>query len=204
MQEILPGIFHWITFHEEIKQDVHSYYIGATDPAVLIDPRVPAEGIKWFETQKPPKHIHLTNRHHYRHSGQFAEFFNTTVWCHKDGLHEFTRGEEVKPFNHGDELSGGILALKVGVLCPEETALYISHSGGVIAIGDAIVRYGDDLGFVPDYLMGEEPEAVKHGLRSVFLSHLERDFDHLLFAHGKPWISGAKMGLRQFLEGLQV
>jgi len=204
MQEILPGIFHWITFHEGIKQDVHSYYIGATDPAVLIDPRVPAEGIKWFETQKPPKHIYLTNRHHYRHSGQFAEFFSTTVWCHKDGLHEFTRGEAVKPFNHGDELSGGILALKVGILCPEETTLYIPHSGGVIAIGDAIVRYGDDLGFVPDYLMGEEPEAVKHGLRSVFLSHLERDFDHLLFAHGKPWISGAKMGLRQFLEGLQV
>src|SRR5919109_1619763 len=50
MQEILPGIFHWITFHEGIEQDVHSYYIAATDPAVLIDPRIPAEGIQWFQT----------------------------------------------------------------------------------------------------------------------------------------------------------
>ena len=52
--------------------------------------------------------------------------------------------------------------------------------------------------------MGDDPEAVKRGLRKVFLAHLERDFDHLLFAHGKPWIGGAKVGLRQFLEGLLV
>jgi hypothetical protein len=47
------------------------------------------------------------------------------------------------------------------------------------------------------------PQAVKRGLREVFLRHLERDFDHLLFAHGEPWIGGAKAELRQFLEGLQ-
>jgi len=32
-------------YQEGIKQYVHSYYIAATDPAVPIDPRVPAEGI---------------------------------------------------------------------------------------------------------------------------------------------------------------
>jgi len=41
-------------------------------------------------------------------------------------------------------------------------------------------------------------------LRSVFLQHLKRDFDNLLLAHGKPWIGGAKKGLRQFLEAVQV
>jgi hypothetical protein len=51
--------------------------------------------------------------------------------------------------------------------------------------------------------MGDDPEGVKDGLRKVFLSLLEREFDHLLFAHGKPWISGAKKGLREFLEGLR-
>jgi hypothetical protein len=204
MKEILPGVFHWTTFHEGIGAYVHSYYVCATDPAVVIDPRVPAQGLEWFEQRALPLHAYLTNRHHYRHSGQFAERFGTRVWCHKDGLHEYTKGERVQPFNHGDTLPGGISALAVGVLCPEETAFHIPVGGGILALGDAIVRHGDKLGFVPDAYMGDDPEGVKRGLREVFLGHLAREFDHLLLAHGKPWIGGAKAGLRQFLEGLPV
>ena len=55
MQELLPGLFHWITFHEGIQEDVHSYYVAATEPPILIDPRVPAEGLEWFQTRKPPQ-----------------------------------------------------------------------------------------------------------------------------------------------------
>lgn len=202
MQEILPGIYHWTTFHEGIQEQVHSYYIAATDPAVLIDPRVPGEGLDWFQAHQPPRHIYLTNRHHYRHSDQFQTAFGARVWCHKEGLHEFTQGQSVEPFHHGDELPGRILALAVGVLCPEETALLVPRCGGILAIGDAIIRTDDFLGFVPDPLLGDDPQAVKRGLREVFLRHLERDFDHLLFAHGEPWIGGAKTELRRFLEGL--
>ncbi len=119
MEEILPGIFHWITFHERIQEDVHSYNIAITDPAVLIDPRVPVEGIEWFNKHKRPDHIYLTNRHHYRHSDRFMESFGTRIWCHKDGLHEFTAGQKVEAFHHGEELPGGIRALEVDVLCPE-------------------------------------------------------------------------------------
>lgn len=201
MQEILSGIYHWTTFHEGIREDVHSYYIAAVEPAILIDPRVPAEGLEWFRERPLPQHIYLTNRHHYRHSDQFENAFGAKVWCHQEGLHEFTQGQVVAPFHHGDELPGGILALKVGVLCPEETALLIPRVGGILANGDAIIRHNNHLGFVPDSLMGDQPEAVKSGLRKVFRGHLERDFDHLLFAHGTPWIGGAKAALRQFLEG---
>jgi hypothetical protein len=204
MEEILPGIFHWTTFHEGIRQQVHSYFVAGVDPPVLIDPRVPAEGLGWFEKHKPPAHAILTNRHHYRHSDRFEQSYGVRVWCHNEGLHEFTEGQKVTGFNHGDALPGGVLALAVGVLCPEETALYLSRAGGVLAIGDAIIREGEDLAFVPDELMGDDPEAVKRGLRKVFMRHLEeREFDHLLLAHGKPWIGGAKAGLRGFLEGLR-
>jgi len=204
MKEILPGVFHWKTFHEGIQAYVHSCYINATDPAVLIDPRVPAQGLEWFAARGVPRHAYLTNRHHYRHSGRFAERYGVQVWCHKDGLHEFTHDEKVSGFTHGKELPGGILALKVGVLCPEETTLYLPLNGGVLCIGDAIVRERGKLGFVPDEYMGEDPAGVKRGLRKVFLKHLrERAFDHLLFAHGAPWIGGAKDGLRRFLEGIE-
>lgn len=205
MKEILPGVFHWKTFHEGIQAYVHSYYINATDPAVLVDPRVPAQGLEWFAAHGAPQHAYLTNRHHYRHSGRFAVRYGVQVWCHKAGLHEFTHGEKVRSFTHGRELPGGILALKVGVLCPEETALYLPLNGGLLCIGDAIVRERGKLGFVPDEYMGENPEGVKRGLRKVFLKHLcESEFDHLLFAHGAPWIGGAKDGLRKFLEGIDL
>jgi hypothetical protein len=201
MNEILPGVFHWVTFHAGIEENVHSYYVEASTPAVLIDPRVPDEGLAWFQGHAPPAHIYLTNRHHYRHSGHFAEGFGSTVWCHTAGLHEFTKDEQVRGFEHGDALPGAVRALEVGVLCPEETALQFDLSGGILAIGDAIVRDGRGrLGFVPDALMGEDPEGVKRGLREVFRRHLRHDFDHLLFAHGKPLVGAAKETLRSFVE----
>jgi hypothetical protein len=203
MKEILPGVFHWTSFHEGIQAYVHSYYVNATDPPILIDPRVPALGLEWFEAQGAPRHIYLTNRHHYRHSGRFAERFDLQIWCHRDGLHEFTHGEKVKGFSHGKELPGGILALKIATLCPEETALYLPLHDGILSIGDAIVRVRGKLGFVPDEYMGDEPENVKRGLRRVFLKHLrERRFDNLLFAHGVPWIGGARNGLEKFVRAI--
>lgn len=105
-------------------------------------------------------------------------------------------------FQHNDLLPGGVQALAVGVLCPEETALYIPLHAGILALGDAIIREHGALAFVPDPLMGDDPVAVKRGLAEVFRDHLERQFDHLLFAHGAPWIGGAKGELRRFLDNL--
>lgn len=205
MKEILPGVFHWTTFHEGIGVDVHSYYIAAVDPAVLIDPRVPGEGLRWFREYPRPAHVYLTNRLHFRHSDRFVKQFGCKVWCHRTGLGQF-RGtrNKVKAFEHGEELPGAVLALEVGALCPEETALFVPRAGGILAIGDAIIRRGSRLGFVPDAYMGDDPEAVKRGLARAFRRHLRRRFDHLLFAHGKPIVGGAKEKLRRFLDGLEA
>ncbi len=202
MQEILADLFHWTSFHEGIGGEVHSYYIAATNPPVLIDPRVPDEGIGWFKHRPPPEHIYLTNRLHYRHSDRFAKAMGATVWCHRAGLHHFDKKRPVKGFGHGDELPGGIRALEVGTLCPEETALYWPERGGVLSIGDAIIRVDDALGFVPDELMGDDPDAVKRGLRKMFQGHLALEFDTLLFAHGEPWVGHGRAALAGFLANI--
>ena len=204
MKEILPGVFHWTTYHEGIGQDVHSYYVSDAKPAYLIDPRVPAEGIGWFGKHNPPANIYLTNRLHYRHSKRFGAYYGAEVWCHEAGLHAFGRDKKVTGFGHGDELPGGVLALEVGALCPEETALYIPLGKGIISVGDAIIRDDGELEFVPDYLMGDDPEGVMRGLKEAFTSHLKLDFDAMLLAHGKPILRGAKKELRQFLKGLEL
>lgn len=200
MEQILPGVFHWTSFHEGIGERVHSYYLSCLTPALVIDPRVPDEGIGAFDSHPPPRHALLTNRHHYRHSGAFQDAFDLTVWCHRAGLHEFAAHEPVRGFEHGEELPGTVLALEVGALCPEETAFLLPCHEGLLAIGDAIVRDGRRLAFVPDALMGEDPGAVKRGLRAAFGRHLQQRFDHLLFAHGAPYIGGGKAALQRFVE----
>jgi hypothetical protein len=191
--------------HPVIGQRVHSYYVTATGTPLLIDPMVPEigdEGLQAFAA-RPPRHAFLTNRHHYRGATRFRQAFGTQIWCHRAGLHEFGPAEQVEGFDHGRTLPGDVEALEVGVLTPEETAYFLPVAGGILAIGDAIARSGeggDDLMFMPDELLGDDPEGVRHGLCDVFRRHLGRDFDHLLFAHGMPWIRGAKDALHRFLD----
>jgi hypothetical protein len=54
------------------------------------------------------------------------------------------------------------------------------------------------LGFFSDSLLGAHPDRVKEGLKQAFHGLLDRDFDHLLFAHGEPVIGGGKAALRDF------
>ncbi len=201
MREVLPGIYHWKTYHDGIGQSVHSYYIGATSPAVLIDPRQPRVGMEWFSARQEPKDIFLTNRHHYRHSAAFAAAFGAQIWCHEKGLAEFTHGERIKPFKHGAKLPGGVIALQIGALCEEETAFYLPIHGGVLAVGDALIRARKSLAFVPDELMGDDPEKVKAGLKAAFRKQLaEHPVKHLLLAHGAPVIGNAGEQLARILS----
>lgn len=199
MQKILPQVYHWTTFHEGIRQDVHSYCYAGPKFSVLIDPMVPSEGLDWFREQAKPEHVFLTNRLHYRGCGEFAKAFGVTVWCHSAGLHEFSPEQKVRGFEHGDELPGGIQALKVGSLCPEETALLLPRETGALALGDAVIRERDVLEFVPDELMGDDPVQVKRGLKSALAALLDQPFDHLLLAHGSPWLGGGKKALQKLV-----
>ena len=199
VEELLPEIFHWTAFHQGIRQRVSSYYVDAE--RTLIDPIVPEEGLEWFERRDPrPTQILLTNRHHYRHSDRFVETFGCVVRCHEAGLHEFEGGPAVEPFSFGDRLATGIVALEVGAICPEETALLIEQRDGLLAFADGLIRSQDgSLGFVPDRYLGDDPEPIKQGLSSSFERLLEHDFDNLLFAHGSPLVGGGKRALRTFV-----
>jgi hypothetical protein len=196
MKEVLPGVLHWTRLHPKIKLEVSSYYL--VEERVLIDATIPEQGVEAFPTR--PEHVLLTNRHHYRDSEKLRETFQCTVRCVDKGMHEFGEGQAVEPFAFGDILAGGIQALEVDVLCPDETALLIPRGEGILAVADGLVRMGDGpLGFVPDAYMGDDPESVKAGLKQAYGRLLDRQFDHLLLAHGLPWIGGGKQALRQFV-----
>ena len=183
VEEIVPGVLHWAAFRETIGQPVQSYYL--VEARALIDPMLPEAGVEAFEGRPAPERILLTNRHHYRDSDHFREAFGCPVLCHEAGLHEFEDGPQVDGFAFGDEVAPGVVAREVAAICPEETALHLP-AARAMSFADGLVRYGGELAFVPDHLLGEDPEAVKRGLRAAFTRLLEHDFDHLLVAHGDP------------------
>lgn len=193
MERILPGVLHWTTVHEGIGLEVSSYLLE--QERVLIDPRIPPEGLEWFDAHGAPVAALLTNRHHYRHAGAFAERFGTTVHVSRLGVQEFTRGEPITPFGAGDALPGGVVALEVGGICADETALLIPAHRAV-AVADGAVRMPADgpLGFVPDGLM-HDPPRTRARLAEAYRRVLGHDWDHLLTAHGNPLIGDGRAAL---------
>ena len=141
----------------------------------------------------------LTNRHHLRGSERFVEEFGCSIHCHRAGLHEFRDGPEVEGFAFGDELAPKVKALEVGAICEEETALHIDRGPGALAIADGLINYGG-IRFVPDNLIGDNPEVIKERLRRSYARLLDLRFDALLFAHGEPITDGGLDALRDFLE----
>jgi hypothetical protein len=202
VREILPGIYHWTAIHPEIRAPVHCHYLEPQ--RMLLDPLVPAAGLDWFERRGPPRHILLTNRLHSRESARFVARFGCEIWCNALGLDHFGEDGElpglaVSGFRAGELLPGGVRSLEIGELCPDETAFWIPGPEPALAIADGIVR-GErgELGFVPDELIGDDPEATKRALKAAYRRLLPLDFEHLLFAHGEPWLGGAKRALAAF------
>jgi hypothetical protein len=195
IRELAPGILHWKAAHPSIGIDVSAYLL--TESHVLLDPIMPAEGLDWFEEKDlRPAAIILTNRHHWRHSGEFVARFSCPVHASRPGLHEFGPEREVEPFDFGDVLHGGIVAHEVGVICPDETALEIPEVKA-LAVADGVVSY-DRLGFVSDEHL-DEPEHTKRGLYDRYERLADRvDFEHLLVAHGDPIVLNGRAELREW------
>ena len=201
MQEIVPGVHVWSAQHNGIGMTVHSAYVA---PArALIDPMLPPGGVDAIAALgEPPERILLTIRHHYRHADAFVEAFGCSVHCHEEGLYEFDGG--VEGFRPGDEVAPGIVVQEVGAICADECALHIASRPGALACADGVVRWreGDPLNFVPDSLIGDDPEAVKAGLRAAYARLAEElEFDALLLAHGGPTAPGGREALAAFAAG---
>jgi hypothetical protein len=198
MQEIAPGVVHWEAFNPSIRSRVSSYFIP--DGGVILDPMPPEEGFAALaERFGAPTAVILTNRHHFRHSADLQREFGATVYCNEHGMHQFSDEQRVRPFAFGDELPGGALAQEVGVLCPEETAVWFPQQRA-LAFADGVVRRGMDgpLGFVSDGLLGDDPEAIKSGLRAAFRRLAGLQPEVLLLAHGDPWTEHAMRALADF------
>lgn len=200
MREIVDGIVHWKAYHPHIHSDVHSYLL--TGHGIVIDPVLPPDGgveaiARWCE----PTQVVLTNRHHHRDASAVAERFGIPVRVSAPGVEEAAKHVAVQPFAWGEELAPGVRALEVGAICPDESAIHLADGDGALACADGVIRIdGGPLTFVPDFLLGDDPETVKSELRAAYRPLLNLKFAHLLLAHGEPVVGDGHEQLARFVQ----
>ena len=203
MEEVLPGIWHWTARHPNIGMEVSCHWLD--EGGVAIDPLLPGDGLEFFRGRpQAPAAVLLSNRHHYRHAGALADAFGARILASRPGMHEFQEEQAVEPFDFGDELPGGVTAFEVGGICPDDTAFHIPAARALL-LADGIVDgalHGAEpgLGFVPDKLM-DDPAQTKAALLAAARRALEElEFDHLLMAHGPPYIGDGRASLQAFVD----
>lgn len=201
MEEIAPGLRHWTALRETIGMEVSSYWL--VPERVVLDPMLPEQGIEAF-AQEPPEHVLLTNRHHNRDAAEFVAAYGATVHVVREGMHEYEDRSDLDPapFAFGDELPGGLRDHRVYDGWPDEGAIEIPRVCA-LAIADGVMRDGDgELSFVPDNLLGDDPDEVRRGLREGY-GRLARELEpeHLLLAHGNPVVGGGAEALARFASG---
>jgi hypothetical protein len=204
MEELQPGIWHWTAFRDTIGQEVSSYWIEAA--GIVIDPMVPPDvGLEWFESREvQPQQLVLTIGLHWRQCDEYRERFgDIPVRVPAASLERYAGTDrQAEKYEWGDEVAPGVTAVEVDAIAPDEAALHITHGDGAMSLGDGLIRAqgGAPLAFVPDFLMGDDPETVKAGLRDSFRGLLTREpWDTLLLAHGAPIAGGGRKTLQDFL-----
>jgi|tagenome__1003787_1003787.scaffolds.fasta_scaffold20896887_2 hypothetical protein len=196
MQEILPGLFHWTTFHTPIGADVSSYHLVSA--AAVIDPKLPEGGIEALREHGDVEQVILSTGLHTRDAQEIAKAFDCPIRVSFEGQERIGGALETVPYGWGDEVAPGVRAVEMSVLAPDDGVLHLDVDEGAIAFADSVTRYGGALGFFPDELLGAHPQRVKEGIKNRCRALLQRDFDHLLFAHGDPLVGGGKAALRDF------
>jgi hypothetical protein len=190
MHEIAPGIRHWTAPHPNLGIDVSSYWLP--DLRVLLDPLAVPEEVNGIEA------IVLSNRHHKRDMLAAHERFGAPIRAPRIGMHDFDEDDPVDPYDFEKPFAGGaITAYQVTEYWPDDCALHIPSVSGLV-IADTVINYGG-LRFVPDNLMGDDPEAEKRDMKAT-LGRLaaELEFEHLLLAHGDPVAGEGRERLRDF------
>ena len=79
--------------------------------------------------------------------------------------------------------------------------LEIDVEGGALAFADSLINAGGRVGFVPDGLLGDDPEQVRADITAAVRELLDtQEFAHVLFAHGDPVVGGGRDALARLVQ----
>ncbi len=199
-REIVPGLWRWVAYHPEWKEDVGCVALVSDKELVLVDPLLPDEAPTWQALERAVEGralaLVLTVFWHERSACEItSRYRNAALWAQLGG-EEKLACEVTNPFRPGDKLPGGLEALGTGR--GGEILLWEPRSGTLIP-GDVLLGGGESgLRMCPEEWL---PEGFGHeGLRRVLQPLLVLPIERVLVSHGEPVLDGARAALAQALQ----
>lgn len=195
-QQIAPALWLWQAFDPTVKTDLFSTAALAGNALFIIDPiRLAPEAFQDFLVGHRLAAILVSNANHTRASVEFAQTGKVPVYCPLAAAAEF-EGMEVVTLNREMRIASEVSAIALEGAAPGEFAFHFAGDGGTIVIGDALIHlepYGFSL--LPAKYCQNQKE-LRRSLRQL----LDWTFERLLFAHGRPLLSGARERLESLLR----
>lgn len=193
VRRIAPNLGHFTVYDDRIDGRSDAYALFTPHGTVLVDP-LPLTP-KALASLGDITAIVLTIQSHQRSSWRYRRSHGARVFAPKGAV-----GLEEKPDVHyedGDELPGGLLALRAPGPAFESYVLLQKRRGGLLAfLGDLLIRNRrGDFEFVPDVYMDDPLAARASVARLAALPFLRG----LCPGHGAPLLRGAKDAMARAL-----
>jgi glyoxylase-like metal-dependent hydrolase (beta-lactamase superfamily II) len=199
-EQIRPGLWRWVAYHEEWKEEVGSAaLLGADERPILIDPLLPAGGADRLSSDlRGPPHVLITIYYHARSTAEIAERMpGARVWAPRRAAAAVRRRSPVTDlFRPGDPLPGGIEAFPT--VRSSEVVFWLPAQRALVP-GDVLLgSEGGGLRLCPASWLpsGRTQEELGESLRPL----LELPVEVVLVSHGEPVLAGGREALAEALR----
>jgi glyoxylase-like metal-dependent hydrolase (beta-lactamase superfamily II) len=198
---VARGIWRWVAFHPEWKQDVACAAIDSGAGFVLVDPLLPAgpqgeTALRGLEARDETPAIVLTVFYHERSAGDvMSRIPGATLWVEESGV-DRVESTVTHPFRAGDALPGGLVSYATAR--PDEVVLWDPASRSLI-VGDVILGHGaEGIELCPDSWL---PDGVSGRDLALSLGPLlELPVERILPGHGDALDKDVHGALERVLE----
>jgi glyoxylase-like metal-dependent hydrolase (beta-lactamase superfamily II) len=191
-----PGLFVWEAYDATVKADLSSSAAATNAGLLIVDPiSLADDALDELTANRTFVGVILTNSNHVRASGAFAARFSIPIFAH-ERAHTTSDLPDVQPVDAFARGAEGVQVIRVDGAAPGEIALHIDADGGSLIVGDALINFGPS-GF--DLLPAKYRQGAGN-LRDSLRQLLELPFQRILFAHGAPIVTQARLRLENLLS----
>jgi Metallo-beta-lactamase superfamily len=199
VDEVAPGILIWQAYDSKIRADLFSTALTTHTGTYVVDPiPLASDGLRSLRAQRRAVGIFVTNVNHARAAAAFARTLSLPIFAHGElsGTPDFPH---VTAVQDGEVLSRGLTAVALDGGPAGEMALHYNDNGGTMILGDALINFEPHgFGVLPaKYCLDAN---LMHQSLAKLLNYA---FERMLFAHGTPILSGARVHVEQLLATIR-
>lgn len=198
MKNLLPGVWQWSWFSEEMQLDFNGLLLTVGEHRILVDPPpMTAEAGSLCRRMGPLDYILVTNRDHVRETVTYRQEFSCQVYVPDADASHMDLSADMT-YQDGALLPGGIVAIHLSdQKSPGESALFLQHGKGILILGDALI--GSPPGALSMLPAGKYADITK--ARAGLQRLLQYNFDTLLAGDGVSILTGAIPVVARALSG---